>query len=177
MSRRRSMLFFALVAFQVLVLVGMAAGRESTLQDDDNDVTLQTVAVDLRDLFRGDFVVLRYEINTIRTDGLEIGGETVEVGDTIYVALAEQERGEWAVIDAATGIRTGWDRYLRGTVLRVDAGLLEAEYGIEEYFVPEGLGPEVEKAGDVDGVVAIDGSGRGVIRHLIVDGDVWDPHA
>jgi uncharacterized membrane-anchored protein len=171
------MLFLALVAFQVLVLVGMAAGRESTLQDDDNDVTLQTVPVDPHDLFRGDFVVLRYDIGTIRTDGLEIGGEAVEVGDTIYVALAESERGEWAVIDAATGIRTGWDRYLRGTVLRVDGGLLEAEYGIEEYFVPEGLGREVEQAGDVDVVVAIDGSGRGVIRHLIVDGEVWDPHA
>jgi len=66
MSRRHRMLFFALVAIQVLVLVGMAAGRESTLRDGDNDITLQTVAVEPRGLVRGDFVVPCSEIGTIR---------------------------------------------------------------------------------------------------------------
>ena len=66
MSRRHRMLFFALVAIQVLVLVGMAAGRDSTLRDDDNDITLQTVTVEPRHLVHGDFVVLCAEIGTSR---------------------------------------------------------------------------------------------------------------
>ncbi len=53
--------------------------------------------------------------------------------------------------------------------------VLEVVYGIEAYFVPEGRGFEIETADDVDVVVAVDGTGRAAIKHLIVDGDVWVP--
>lgn len=42
--------------------------------------------------------------------------------------------------------------------------------------MPEGQGLDVERAFDVDVVVAVDGAGRGVIRHLIVNGEIWDPY-
>jgi uncharacterized membrane-anchored protein len=168
------MLFVGLVAVQVLVVVGMAAGRESTLRQEETDVKLQTVPVDPRDLFRGDYVVLRYDISTLRTEGLRISASDVSPGATVYVALVEGPGGHWVVSDAATVPLT--DRFLRGTVTRVSQGRLDVEYGLEQYFVPEGEGLAVERASDVDVVVAIDDAGHGVIRHLVVDGEVWDPY-
>ncbi len=176
MSRRRTLLFFGLVLAQVLVLVGMAAGREATLQDEDNDVTLQTVPVDPRDLFRGDYVVLRYEISTI--DMLEVSSDVhfyAGAGDTVFVELRKTARHGWSASNIGLDPERGWERYLRGTVTSERAGVIEVEYGIEQYFVPEGTGYEIENAGDVDVVVAVGSGGRGVIRHLIVDGEVWEP--
>ena len=176
MTRLGRMLFVGLVAVQVLVIVGMAAGRESTLRQEATDVKLQTVPVDPRDLFRGDYVVLRYEISTFPTDGVRITTSDVSPGAPVYVALVEGPGGHWTVSDAATAPSAGWDRYLRGTVTGVGQGRLDVEYGLEQYFVPEGEGLAVERAFDVDVVVAIDDAGRGVIRHLVVDGEVWDPY-
>jgi uncharacterized membrane-anchored protein len=176
MTRLGRMLFVALVLIQVVVIVGMAAGRESTLRQEETDIKLQTVPVDPRDLFRGDYVVLRYEISTIGTAGLDSSVADLKRGDTVYVALVEGGDGHWVVSDVATAPDESWGRFLRGTVVGIAPHAVDVEYGIEQYFVPEGEGLAIERAFDVDVVVAADRSGRGVIRHLIVDGTVWDPH-
>jgi uncharacterized membrane-anchored protein len=43
-------------------------------------------------------------------------------------------------------------------------------YGIEQYFVPEGKGMEIQNAADIKVRVAINGAGRAFIKGLIVDG-------
>jgi uncharacterized membrane-anchored protein len=166
------MVLIVIVVVQLLVIVGMATGRELTLRGD-RDVTLQTVPVDPRDLLRGDYVILEYEISTVpahRADPLFL-----ERGDTVFVELVP--RGNIWVAGRVTGQpQEGLDPSIRGTVVRVGPETIRVRYGIEQYFVPEGRGHVVERAADVDVVVAIDGNGRAVIRHLIVDGEVWDPH-
>ncbi|MFC1951587.1 GDYXXLXY domain-containing protein [Chloroflexota bacterium] len=41
---------------------------------------------------------------------------------------------------------------------------------MEAYFVPEGKGREIERAGDIEVRVSIDRSGKAIIKNLIVDG-------
>ncbi len=167
---RTARLFIGVIIAQVLILVGMAAGNELILSTDTRDVTLQTVPVDPRDLLRGDFVVLRYEISELRAAGLD-----VLLGEDIFVELVETGDGQWgaAAIDRAP--RSDWQRFIRGTVVSKTDDRIELEYGIEAYFVPEGRGFEIETARDVDVVVALSDEGDAVIRHLIVDGDRWEP--
>ena len=54
----------------------------------DGDVTLQTRPVEPRDVFRGDSVVLNYEISTIETTGPT---DRLEPNDTVYVELVQVE--------------------------------------------------------------------------------------
>lgn len=172
MTRRNRMLFIAIVVVQVLVIVGMAAGREMTLRTGD-EVTLQTAPVDPRDLLRGDYVVLQYEISTIQ--GFDVIRLNTKPGDTVYVRLAEHN-GVW--VEDGIGRRPfdEFDTMIRGTVTRVSHDQMWVEYGIEQYFVPEGRGHEIQRARDVDVAVALDDNGGAVIRDLIVDGEVWDPY-
>lgn len=172
MSRRSRVLLAVIVVVQALVIVGMATGRELTLRGD-RDVTLQTRPVDPRDLFRGDYVVLDYEVATLEMNQAE--RLFLEPGDTVFVELV---RGGdvWVAGRVERQPVDGAERVIRGTVVRAGAETVQIEYGIEQYFVPEGRGHVVERAADVDVVVAIDSDGGAVIRHLIVDGEVWDPH-
>jgi uncharacterized membrane-anchored protein len=172
MTRRGRVLLIVIVVVQVLVIIAMATGRERTLRGDE-DVTLQTRPVDPRDLFRGDYVVLDYEIATIETNRAD--RPFLEPGDTVFVELVP--RGDtWIAGRVAWQPFDGVEEMIRGTVVRAGTETVQVEYGIEQYFVPEGRGQVVERAADVDVVVAIDGDGGAVIRHLVVDGEVWDPY-
>lgn len=172
MTRRGRVLSIVIVVVQVLVIVGMATGRELTLRGDQ-DVTLQTRPVDPRDLFRGDYVVLDYEIAIVETNRTE--RLFLETGDAVFVELI-QSGDTWVAGRVGRQPFDGAERFIRGTVVRAGTDTVHVEYGIEEYFVPEGRGRVVERAADVDVVVAVDGDGGAVIRHLIVDGRVWDPY-
>ena len=172
MTRRGRLLFIVLVVVQVVVIVGLAAGREITLRGGE-DVTLQTRPVDPRDLFRGDYAILDYEIGRVDTDRLD--WLYLDPGDTVYVELVQ--RGDVWVTGRFD--RDPFDEFttqIRGTIVRASTEWTTVDYGIGEYFVPEGTGRTVERAADVKVVVALDRSGGPVIRHLIIDGEVWDPH-
>ncbi len=156
--RGRTLAFALLVAFQAAVLVGGAVAEEIRVSSGEK-VVLQTVPVDPRDLLRGDYVVLAYEISTYQAGRFG-------VGDVVYVELAERG-GAWEPV--AIGARHPGGTAIRGQIVR--PGWIE--YGIEAYFVPEGRGWEIETADDVDVVVSLGADGRARIRHLVVDGRRW----
>src|SRR6516164_5539853 len=60
--------FLATVAFQLLVLSGMIAGNAIPYRGADV-VLLKVMPVDPRDLFRGDYVILGYDITRIPPQG------------------------------------------------------------------------------------------------------------
>ncbi len=160
MRRPRTPAFALLVAFQVIVLVGGVLAEEAGRGGDE--VVLQAVPVDPRDLLRGDYVVLAYEISTY-------GAETFGPGDVVFVELEPRGR-VWEPIGVST-VRPGDGRTaIRGVV--TSSGWIE--FGIEAYFVPEGRGWEIETAADVEVVVSLAPDGRARIRHLLVDGRRWE---
>ena len=161
--RPKTMLYAALVAFQAVVLVGTAVAEDTRLRSGD-EVVLKTVPIDPRDLLRGDYVALAYEISTPNAAGFE-------VGETVFVRL-EEHGGVWDAATVGGRYPPDWDTVIRGEV--VEASPLRVEYGIEAYFVPEGRGVEIETADEVLAVVSLGDDGRARIRHLIVDGRRWD---
>lgn len=177
----------------VLVLQAAALGwmvmERADLLRTGTEVTLTVVPVDPRDLFRGDYVQLDYDITTLRP--AIIGGDTeYAMNDPIWVVLDTNLAGP----AQPTGVfrhrpPTLPDRVaIRGRVKSVYDGsppiddpegcpspcrTLRVTYGIEQYFVPEGEGRNIENLRDdsrATVVVAIDGNGRAAIKKLLVDG-------
>jgi uncharacterized membrane-anchored protein len=77
-ARERGVLIAA-AAFQVLFLVGMIAERAAPLRSG-RTVLLRVVPVDPRDLLRGDYVTLSYEISRVPPGTTIPGGTSESVG-------------------------------------------------------------------------------------------------
>lgn len=164
MTRLASILFFAVVAAQVVGLVTFAGVRQAALTEG-HEVTLQTAPVDPRSLFQGDYAILDYEIAEVPTP---LAGSPV--GANVYVVLAEC--GEvWCASRHTLSQPESADVYIRGVIN--SAGRLD--FGIGTFFVPEGTGHIVEDAGDVKVVVSLGDGGQAVIKDVLVDGLPFNP--
>ena len=162
------------MVFWAAVILGFVALKEYTLRSG-TEVLLETVPVDPRDLFRGDYVVLRYKISTIDLSlypvdnihsfdydydpdlGEYNAGKSktpgVKEGDDIFVILRKEKTSRlggsiYAVSKVYKTLTPSKNElFIRGKVKKVDGtgGTIEVEYGIESYFVPEGKGREIER--------------------------------
>jgi len=163
-TRVASILFFAVVAAQVVGLVAFAGVREVALTEG-REITLQTAPADPRSMFQGDYAVLDYEI-------AEVPAHLAEqpAGDTVYVVLVEC--GDvWCAAQHTRSKPESADVYIRG-VIGVNRRL---DFGIGTYFVPEGTGDIIELAGDVKVVVSLDDRGQAVIKDVLVHGVPFAP--
>jgi len=128
-------------------------------------VVLQTVPVDPRSLLQGDYVVLRYKISSLPPER-----QSLPVGATLYVTLVE--RGDvWEAAAYSVARPESGELFIKGTV--APNGLLD--FGIGNYFVPEGAGRLIERARDVKVKVSVNDRGDALIRELLVDGEPFDP--
>jgi len=159
------------VALQLLILVGIVGARQWTLSTG-MVILLETAPVDPRDLFRGDYVILRYKISTLNPGALG-STETFRQGQPVYVGV--DQRGEfWTAV--SVGSSRPPTLFLKGTVLRHRnlgpmSSSMSVEYGIESYFIPEGTGPRIERARERLSVeVAVGTDGTAVIRRLFIGG-------
>lgn len=161
--------FILLAVFWLVIIGGFIAVKEYTLRTGQ-DVLLKTMPVDPRDLFRGDYVVLLYDISRIDPVSVVVEKTDLKSGDKVYVGL--DIRGKYAV---ATNIYTSPPKdglYIKGALRDVSANRFNVEYGIESYFVPEGAGKVIERqrGKNVDVKVSIDKSGNSLIKALLIDG-------
>jgi len=83
--------FTLLVLLQVALLFGIIAYRQHWVSTGDK-ILLRTVPFDPRDLFRGDYVDLRYEISTLDLDKLGVK-EDFKPGDKAFVLLERNPDG------------------------------------------------------------------------------------
>jgi uncharacterized membrane-anchored protein len=165
------------VAFMVQAgLVGWLVADRALLLKNGHEVRLAVVPVDPRDLLRGDYVVLSYDISRLDSDKLA-GDDVFAVGDPIYVTLTET--GDASAITHAKPADRTWIKGKVGTILTRDAACGAAcqtyvvDYDIEKFFVPEGTGHELEQLRNgqhlaVD--VAVGADGRAALKRLLVDG-------
>jgi uncharacterized membrane-anchored protein len=181
MTPRLKRLFVAVIVIQVVFLLGLVGYRESILIGGRTAV-LETVPVDPRDLFKGEYVTLRYEISTLGQTGNTPGAKSYRLygnfneGDTAYVTLTTVGSSN----PYSTAVQAGEphedaDLFIKGRVTSSKGGTITVDYGIEQYFIPEGRGLEIEQADDVKVRVKINRSGTAAIEALIVDGEVWRP--
>lgn len=172
-------LFIAIV--QTAILGYMIEGRASILRSG-TDVLLQTAPVDPRDLLRGDYVILTYDISTISTTS--ITGTRPETGEvaSLHVRLKPGADGYWTVSAASFDPLAEED----GSVVLLsqpvtiydweweNAGNLTVSYGIERFYVPEGEGRPIEDGrnqGRVSVAVRVSEDGQAQIRALMLDNE------
>ena len=170
------------VLLQVMVLAYMAGEREYIVRYG-RTIGLRTTPIDPRDLFRGDYVRLNYDISSISAANLPAADSTgINKGQKIYVTLKESSNGLFEFDQAhlnipSTGIfiagRSSYEyRHPK------QGYPLWLNYGIEAYFVQQGKGLEMEKRlGSRNDVqvplemqIALGGSGKAVIK-----GHRWSP--
>jgi uncharacterized membrane-anchored protein len=179
----RNAFILAAVILQVVVLAFMAGEREHILLNGQV-IHLRTAPIDPRDLFRGDYVRLNYEISRIGVNQLT-GAETrkeIKKGETIFVGLQEASDGLYEFAFAQLQ-KPKQGLYLTGRALYPLQGLqpgypIWIAYGIEAYFVEQGSGRAIEdRRGTASGVqvplemeIAVSRSGQAVIR-----GYRWSP--
>ena len=170
--RRKLVLLF--VVAQVLVLAFMAGKREFIVHAGER-IHLRTAPVDPRDLFRGD---LNYEVSSVGPK-LMRDGVSEHLGEKGYKVYAVLTRGEEGLfrLDHLTDRQPQSGIFMRGRItgdwrFRRNPTSAAVKYGIEQLFVEQGTGRDIERRrGRRDDLqipmeveVAVGGGGTAVIR-------------
>ena len=163
---------------QSAVLGWMVLDRRSLLTNGE-EIVLPIVPVDPRSLFRGDYVILSYDISRIPG---ELVRDELTRGDELYVTIERQPDEPYkpvAVSKRYPGKVPSGQIVLQGWLQhgRVPRGrspsTIAVRYGIESYFVQEDTGTALENTArerKLAAVVAVDGNGRAGIKGLVIDG-------
>lgn len=180
-------LFATAIVIQVALLALMIGDRAQILRGG-TDVTLQTRPADPRDLLRGDYVRLGYDISEVPAGPLQDRPAAAR-NPTVFVKLAPSRDGLYEAVSVHTEAVpvTSPEVLIRGRVVsgatcgtgsRAFCAKLRINYGLERYFVPEGEGRKLEQARDKRKLVivaAVAPSGRAAIKRLLLDGEpVYD---
>jgi uncharacterized membrane-anchored protein len=173
---RRLLISLAIVAAgQTGVLAAMVIDR-ITLLKTGREITLPIVPVDPRDLFRGEYVRLGYDINTV--PAMLLVGPAPARNQPFYVTIEKNPQGGWTPVKvtAAMPQETSPDRVvLKGRSRFPFPTSTRVTYGIESYFVPEGQGRRLEdlaRERKMAARIAVDPRGNAAIKGLIIDGVV-----
>jgi uncharacterized membrane-anchored protein len=164
-SRRRKLALLAAVLAQLAVPLGLAGLAAADLAFG-RELRVVAQPVDPVDVFRGNYVVLRYEFSEVAV------GFQVRRGERVCVRLSERD-GVWS---GTFGVP---DPEGRGTVIcgraRADAeagSRVGVEYGIETYYASAERAQELERSiarGELVAVIDLDEDGSARIERLEVD--------
>lgn len=196
MNRPKAIWFWVVVFLQLCILSTMIAGRVYT-RETGSPVLLKTAPIDPWNFLRGDYVRLSYEISQLKYDGTpwsppdwrnpEVPAEPPDKGtempaddwtppyrrgDVVWVTLEQGEK-YWTSV----AINKSRPEPRPGQVIakaRVQSAWHEAvqlKYGIEQFFVPQGQGLELEREPtEMDVEAAVDRFGNVAIRRVFFKG-------
>lgn len=144
---KRKLVITAII-LQVFILLYMCGKREIIIRTGDI-IYLRTAPIDPRDLFRGDFVRLNYELSSIPPGRQKISSyENLRKGTPVFAMLRRHDNG-LAELQYVTDIEPDEGPYIKGFS---DSGryfkkgsTLIVRYGIEAYYVQQGKGIEMEE--------------------------------
>ncbi|MCA9789844.1 MAG: GDYXXLXY domain-containing protein [Cyanobacteria bacterium HKST-UBA05] len=164
-SKRLQVLALGLV--WLLLMAGITLYKETTLVMGQT-VVFDTVPVDPRDLFRGDYVILRYPVHDLYSFDSKAAHDldTRHYTGPIYV-----------VLDTSSEITKPVSLLLDppGDEIPFIRGVYngrQGTYGIESYFVPEGQGRSLERArgNSLTVDISLGQDGNAQIKGLRLDG-------
>ncbi len=162
--------FLGIGIFWLVIILAFVAFKEFTLKTGE-EVMLKTMPVDPRDLFRGDYVILNYEISRLDADSLQANSASFDESDKVYVKLTKE--GNYGVAAAIYKSQPKDGLFIKGTVKDIQGSTITIEYGIESYFVPEGEGWNIQRQSGrgLESKVAIDQFGNAAIKSIFLDGE------
>jgi uncharacterized membrane-anchored protein len=176
---RKLLLSLVILALaQTAALAYMVIDRVTLLRSG-REITLPIVPVDPRDLFKGDFVRLGYDVSAVPMRQLE--GPQPGENAAFYVVLEKKPDGAWQTVKLARDMPQ--EASPERIVLKARASYWPApgsadasvrvRYGIESYFVAEGQGVKLEQLArekKLAARIAVDSRGNAAIKGLIIDG-------
>ncbi|MET0747435.1 MAG: GDYXXLXY domain-containing protein [Rhizobium sp.] len=177
-GRRAWIAAIALALLQTGILLFVIVSHATILRNG-TEVLLKAAPVDPRDLLRGDYVILRYDISRVPVATL-IGARPDKDGEqTLSVRLQKQPDDYWGIAESSFAPLPP----VAGTVVLVsrpfdyhpaaDLTSIGVDYGIESYYVPEGEGHDLEQApasGRLAIAVSVSSGGTAQIKSLLLDG-------
>ena len=159
------------VGFQLLVLVGIVLANTIPWAGSGvRTVLLKVVPVDPRDLMRGDYVILGYDISRVPPGAFpgRGGGPGEREGRTVFVVLKPDEDGRHFHGEGVVDEPPATGAFIRGT-MEASGRIV---FGIEAYYVQEGKGKVYEQAvrdRRLSAEVALSRDGRAALRRLVFD--------
>ncbi|WP_319506474.1 GDYXXLXY domain-containing protein [uncultured Methanolobus sp.] len=166
--------FLLLMAYSLIVISLIFLPKYATL-DQGKEIVLKTEPVDPRDVFRGDYVILSYEISNLNVNETPYDYDFMD-GEHIYAVLSEKEI-YWTIdsLSHAKPAIEDKDVCMKGTVTRNTGDTIMIEWGIESYFVPEGEGWQIqEQMENVSVIVSVDKGCSAVVKQLLLNGEPID---
>ena len=179
----RYMLAALLLCGLILAMVYQRAG----ILREGQEVRLEVVPVDPRDLFRGDYVVLSYRIGSV--DLPKDTTSSFTRGQKVFVTLRPDanNKAKAVAVSADQPAVSGSDIVIAGTVYspstcslnetgardcKLGTRAVDVRYGLESYFVPQGEGKKIEttEKARLEIVAAVAPSGQSAIKRLLIDG-------
>ena len=144
---RRRFLLRLLVGAQVLYVLGVAAAGYATTALGQQ-VVLATTPIDPRDLLHGDFVRLRYAISE-NPLGRWHAAAPPRRRQAVFALLATGPDSLSTTVGVyPQALKPGAGQaVLRGWVTNVYRSSFSLRFNLERYYVPEGSGLRLEKAG------------------------------
>ena len=166
MSPRRRLALLVVVAAQIAVPLALAGFAAADLAFG-REIRLRAEPVDPLDIFRGNYVVLRYEISSLRV------GFEVSRGQRICASLVEEGEDEWRAGVGQPELPSSGEAICGRA--RGDApagGQVAVEYGIETYYASSERAQEIERSigqGQAYAVIDLDDDGSARIERLEID--------
>lgn len=188
--------FIIAVVGQIALLVLLVLYKLATFSSG-TEVLLKLQPIDPRDMLRGDYVTIRYSISRVHS----YAAERIYVGDTVYVPLTkgyEDDGKFWSSYGGVTKVlppKTNGQVYIQGIVKNISPSNefgsgtsmlqknqpplpqdaeLTIQYGIEDYFIPEGSGHQAElNNGTAYARVAVDADGKAIVKQLYLNDKPW----
>lgn len=167
-----------IAALQSGAILFVVESRASILRHG-TEVTLRTAPIDPRDLLRGDYVVLSYDIASIAANRIAGDWPQGRGQHDIFVRLVPEADGFWGAREASFDVLPAVPAtvVVRGSARWLPAPgsdrTVTVKYGIERYYVPEGEGRAIESArneGRVSVAARVSQGGVARIRALLLDG-------
>ena len=156
-------MLLVVVCVQLAVPLGMAGLAEADLAFG-REIRLKAEPVDPLDVFRGNYVILRYEISTLPVLAEVRRGEKV-------CARLDEAGGEWRASYADPGRPSGTVICGRARSDAAPGDSVGIEYGIETYYANAERAREIERSigrGQLYVVVDVDDDGSARIERLEV---------
>lgn len=170
LERRERWVLAIGIGFQILVLLFMILINVLPHLRGET-LLLRVVPIDPRDFFRGEYVILGYEMSRLPAEGVEGLPEPESdawLGRTVYVSLHPDPDGKHWSGGKVSVEPPSSGRYLRGTLGRWRL----IEFGIESFFVQEGEGRRYEEAarkGQLSAEVVLTPEGKAALEGLVIE--------
>lgn len=178
----------ALLGLSTLFLIGMA-GAQQIRRTTGDEIVLRTRPVDPRDLLRGAYVQLDYEVERVHLPDLPTRADPADwkAGDTLFLTLRSDGvswipvalgRKKQIIEQGDVALRAKYERREDfADVTAPDKNMpvdILLDIGVEHYYAAEKDALDIEhdaRETPLDVILSVGGDGKPVIKGLVVNGE------